>query len=176
MAVYIKYDRFTVGHGMIFDFGTEDGTYTDEDGNSVSADSVMLYDIAGDDSWDNSRIAFQIDGGPGEGYKYTSEGNFEELTWTHIVLTVKDNTMRTYKNGVKVDENLGEVYSIQCEAMKSIYPQLITTAPFRRMGTQKRQPKAERHRHLEWRSKPRLLLRRYHRIHANVVRRGTHPV
>ncbi|GMH88080.1 hypothetical protein TL16_g11053, partial [Triparma laevis f. inornata] len=106
MAVYIKYDRFTVGHGMIFDFGTEDGTYTDEDGNSVSADSVMLYDIAGDDSWDNSRIAFQIDGGPGEGYKYTSEGNFEELTWTHIVLTVKDNTMRTYKNGVKVDENL----------------------------------------------------------------------
>ena len=95
--MYVKYDRFFTGNGVIFDFGTASDSNTD---------SVLAYNIAADEITDNSRIAFQINHGADDGpFRYTSEGNFEELTWTHVVLTVSGSTMKAYKNGALVDTN-----------------------------------------------------------------------
>jgi len=97
-AMYVKYDRFFTGNGVIFDFGTVS--------DNSNTDSVLAYNIAADDITDNSRIAFQINHGADDGpFRYTSEGNFEELTWTHVVLTVSGSTMKAYKNGALVDTN-----------------------------------------------------------------------
>ena len=47
--MYVKYDRFFTGNGVIFDFGTVS--------DNSNTDSVLAYNIAANEITDNSRIA-----------------------------------------------------------------------------------------------------------------------
>jgi len=85
--VYVKYDSFN-RYSRVFDFGNGDGS-----------DSVSLYNGGeGDISvmwWNVHQGSIQ---------KPHGAANCESATWMHIVLTVKDTTMKMYKNGVLADE------------------------------------------------------------------------
>ena len=81
--VYVKYDSIN-DWSRVFDFGSE--TYSDH---------VLL------ENWGTaSTIGWQV--GQGSTYKYLTTSNFDSATWTHVVVSIKDTTMKVYKNGVIV--------------------------------------------------------------------------
>jgi hypothetical protein len=83
IEVLVKYDSFN-SYSRVFDFsngGASDMVYL----TNVGTTSTIRWDVYQGSSW-----------------KYLSTSNFDSSAWTHVVVTVSDTTMKTYKNGALV--------------------------------------------------------------------------
>ena len=81
--VYVKYDSFQTS-SRVFDFGS-----------GASSDNVLLCN-----SGTTSTIWWEVR--QGSTPKYLDASNFDSATWTHVVVSIKDTTMKVYKNGALV--------------------------------------------------------------------------
>ena len=81
--LYVKYDSFNKW-SRVFDVGS-----------GASSDNVF---VANEDT--TSTIRWEVYQGSTWKVLYTS--NFDSATWTHVVVSIKDTTMKVYKNGVLV--------------------------------------------------------------------------
>ena len=84
--VYVKYDTFN-SNSRVFDFGS-----------GAASDNVYLANV-GTKSTIHCRV-FE-----GSTYKYLATSNFDSATWTHVVVSIMDTTMKVYKNGILVGTN-----------------------------------------------------------------------
>ena len=80
--VYVKYDSFN-SYSRVFDFAgdTSDNVYVGNQGTT----STIKWEV------------YQ-----GVTIKTLSTSNYDSATWTHVVVSIKDTTMKVYKNGVLV--------------------------------------------------------------------------
>ncbi|GMH51735.1 hypothetical protein TrST_g11026 [Triparma strigata] len=81
IEVYVKYNSFN-GYSRVFDFS-----------NGVDSDNVLLSNFG-------TSSAILWSARQGNTQKLLSTSNFDSSTWTHVVVTVLDTTMKIYKNGV----------------------------------------------------------------------------
>ena len=81
---HLKYDSFN-SYSRVFDFG-----------NVAGSDNVLLCNAG-----NSSTIWWDVRQGFAQRYLATSK--FDSSTWTHVLITVKDTTMKVYKNGALVD-------------------------------------------------------------------------
>ncbi|GMH78102.1 hypothetical protein TrLO_g3938, partial [Triparma laevis f. longispina] len=86
IELYVKMDSSTNSYGRVFDFGTGD------------SDNVMLLNDA-----TSVMIRWWVE--QGSTHKQLTQGTFDLSDWSHIVVTVSGNTMKTYKNGVLAGTN-----------------------------------------------------------------------
>ena len=87
--VFVKYESFNE-NSRVFCFGS--GL------DYARGDNVVLANLG-----TSSTIRWAVSKKPkNSAYKCLDKSNFDSSTWTHVVVTVKDATMKVYKNGVLV--------------------------------------------------------------------------